>query len=127
MVYNVIYSMYTFCFYFCIHCIVLTPQNLVSICYHTKKMIYFFLGPHPQHKEVPMLGAGLCDLHHSSWILNPLSNARDRTLIFMDSGRVRFCCATVGNSKTDSFFFCLFLHTCGHVEVPRFPGVELEL
>jgi len=60
----------------------------------------FFL-LHPQHMEVPRLGVELelqlpayttatgtqglslaCDLHHSSWqrqILNPLSEARDRT------------------------------------------------
>ena len=57
-----------------------------------------FLGPHPQHVEVPRLGVEselellayatataawdpslICDLHHSSWqsqILNPLSKAR---------------------------------------------------
>ena len=31
-------------------------------------------------------------------ILNPLSEARDRTLILMDTSRVCFCCATVGTS-----------------------------
>ena len=33
----------------------------------------------------------VCDLHHSSWqcrIFNPLREARDRTLILMDSSRV---------------------------------------
>ena len=33
----------------------------------------------------------ICDLHHSSWqcwILNPLSKARDQTLILMDPSRV---------------------------------------
>ena len=62
---------------------------------------FFFLGPHPWHMEVPKLGfeselqmpayatataapdlSHICDLHHSSWqcrILNPLSEARDRT------------------------------------------------
>ena len=60
---------------------------------------FFFLGPHPQHTEVPRLGVEselelpayttatamqdpscVCDLHHSSWqpwILTPLSEARD--------------------------------------------------
>jgi len=60
-----------------------------------------FLGPHPQHMEVPRLGVELelqllayttatatpdpshvCDPHHSSqkyWNLNPLSEARART------------------------------------------------
>ena len=61
----------------------------------------------PWHTEVPRLGveselqlpayttvtatrnpSRVCDLHHSSWqlqILNPLSEARDRTCILMDS------------------------------------------
>ena len=57
-------------------------------------LFFFFLGPNPQHMEVPRLGIKLelqlpayttatqdpscvCDLHGSSWILNPLSEARD--------------------------------------------------
>ena len=71
------------------------------------------LGPHPQHVEGPRLGVQLelklpayttatatatpdlsciCDLHHSSrkhWILNPLSEARDRTHVLMDASQVR--------------------------------------
>ena len=60
---------------------------------------FCFLGPHPQHMEVPRLGVELelqllvyatatamwapshvCDLQYSSqqrWILNPLNKARD--------------------------------------------------
>ena len=36
----------------------------------------------------------ICDLYHSSWqpwILNPLSEARDRTLILMDTTQIDFC------------------------------------
>ena len=36
----------------------------------------------------------ICDLHHSSqqcWILNPLSEARDRTRNLMDTRWVRYC------------------------------------
>ena len=36
----------------------------------------------------------VCDLHHSArqhWILNPLSEARDRTCILTDPRRVRYC------------------------------------
>ena len=36
----------------------------------------------------------ICDLHHSSWqcwILNPLSKARDRTCILMDTSWVCYC------------------------------------
>ena len=71
----------------------------------------FVLGPHPRHKEVLRLGVELelqgpayttaratpgpshvCDLHHSSGqcqILNPQSEARDRTLIHTDPSWVR--------------------------------------
>ena len=69
------------------------------------RFIFFSLGPHPQHMEVPRQGVKsklwlpayttatimpepscICDLHHSSWqgrILNPLSEARDRTWVLM--------------------------------------------
>ena len=70
--------------------------------------IYFvFLGPHPQHMEVPRLGVELelllpacatatasscvCDLHQSSGqpqILNPLIEVRDRTCVLMDTSWV---------------------------------------
>ena len=68
---------------------------------------FFFLGPHPWHVEVPRLGvevelqswaygrvtampdlSHICDLHDSSWqnqILNPMSKARHRTYILMDT------------------------------------------
>ena len=70
-----------------------------------------FLGLHPLHREVPRLGVELelqlpayttatatrdlshvCDLHHSSQqrrILNPLSEARDRTRNLMDTSWVQ--------------------------------------
>ena len=77
-------------------------------------VIYLFilLGPHLWHMEVPRLGDELelqpqllasttaiatrdlsCiyHLHHSSlhhWMLNPLSKARDRTLVLVDSSCV---------------------------------------
>ena len=41
----------------------------------------------------------VCDLYHSSWqrwILNPLSEARDRTCGFMDTSQTCFCWATTG-------------------------------
>ena len=64
---------------------------------------FVFLGPHLQHMEVRRLGVKLelqlpsyttatpvlspiCDL---LWILNPLIKARDQTLAFMDTSRVR--------------------------------------
>ena len=36
----------------------------------------------------------ICDLHQSSqkrWILNPLSEARDRTCVLMDTSQTHFC------------------------------------
>ena len=47
----------------------------------------------------------ICNLPHSSRqcrILNPVSEARDQTLILMDTSHIRFCCATVG---TPTFYF----------------------
>ena len=44
----------------------------------------------------------VCDLHHSSWqcqILNPLSEARDRTHNLMVSSQIRFHCATMGTPQ----------------------------
>ena len=41
----------------------------------------------------------VCDLHHSSWqrwILNPLSEARDRTRNLTVPSRICFCCAMMG-------------------------------
>ena len=71
-----------------------------------------FPGPRLQHTEVPRLGVEselqlpayttvtatrdlscVCNLHHSSrqrWILNPLSESRDRTRILRDTGQIRF-------------------------------------
>ena len=46
----------------------------------------------------------VCNLHHSLWqywILNPLSEARDRTLIHMDTSQVFY--HDKGNSQTQCF------------------------
>ena len=48
----------------------------------------------------------ICDLHHSSWqcrIFNPLSEARDQTCIFMDTGQVHFCWTTMGTPEHGIF------------------------
>ena len=86
---------------------------------------FVFLGPHPRHMEVPRLGVEwklqllayttaiamqdlscVCDLHHSSQqrrILNPLSEARDRTHNFIVPIQIRlaagdFLCVHSTNS-----------------------------
>ena len=49
----------------------------------------------------------VCDLHHSSrqlWLLNPLSEARDRTHIVMDSSRVHLSLGHEGNSLCLEFY-----------------------
>ena len=84
-----------------------------------------FLGPHPQHMEVPRLGdeselqllactttiamrdpSQVCDLHHSSrqcWIFNPLSEARDWTHVLMDTSWVCYRWAMTGTPKWDFY------------------------
>ena len=80
-----------------------------------------FLGPDVWHMEVSRLGVKSeldlpayttatatqdlshnCNLHHSSgqcWIPVPLSKARDRTRILMNTSGICFCCATMGTHK----------------------------
>ena len=85
----------------------------VTQCVHVLFFFFFFfvfLGLHPLHMKAPRLGVELelqppayttatatwepshvFNLHYSSWqlwILNPLSEARDWTCIFMDANRV---------------------------------------
>ena len=75
-----------------------------------KKIFFVFLGPHPQHMEVPRLGvkselqllayntatatqnpSHICNLHHSlqpCQISNPLSEARDWIQVITDTSQV---------------------------------------
>ena len=86
-------------------------------------LLFFFfpLGPHPQHRQVPRLGdqyelqllaytiakamenpSGVCNLYHSSQqhqILNPLSEARDRTRILMYTSQVHYHSAPTGTPR----------------------------
>ena len=55
----------------------------------------FFLGPHPQHREVPRPGVEL-ELH-------PLSGARDQARILMDTGQVHYHGATMATPDSDLF------------------------
>ena len=81
-----------------------------------------FLWPFLRHMEVPRLGVKsepeplayttataaqdlscFCYLHHSSqrhWILNPLSEARDWTCVFMDASQISFCWVMGESSKS---------------------------
>ena len=91
-------------------------QNFILFQFYF--LTFVFLGPHLQHMEVPRLGAEsellppayatatatpdpshVYDLRNSSWqhwILNPLSEARDRTRSLMVPSRIHFRCATTG-------------------------------
>ena len=84
---------------------------------------------HPRHMEVPRLKADselqllacatatatpdqscVCDLHHSSQqcqILNPLSKARDRPHVLMDTSQVSYCWVTAGAPRICSFLMTL--------------------
>ena len=51
---------------------------------------FVFSGPRPQHMEVPRLGVESKLQPQQCQILNPLSEARDRTCIFMNSSWVHY-------------------------------------
>ena len=99
--------------------------HFFSVCFFFSFFLCFcFLGPHPQHMEIPSLEVKLelrlpayttatamwdlshvRDLHHSSRqcrIPNPLSEARDRTHILMDTSQIHLHCAT---TEAPPFFF----------------------
>ena len=88
---------------------------------------FFFLGPLPQHVEIPRIGvqselqllayttatampypSHVLYRHHSSQpcqILNPLSEARDRTHNLMVLGWIHFHCTATGIPKSPIFFY----------------------
>ena len=99
---------------------------------HGVLLLFVFLGLHPGHMEVPGLGikwelayttatatpdlSRVCNLHHNSeqrWILHPLSKARDRTCVLMDTSRVHYCWAMTGAPilvNTGCFCVCACVH-----------------
>ena len=84
-------------------------------------LFLLFIGLHRWHMEMPRLGSKselqllvyttatampdpncICDLHHSSkqhWILNPLSDARDRNHVLTDISQVLKPLSHDGNSR----------------------------
>ena len=115
----------------CVKCktevVVFSPPSSSSSFSFLFFFFFSFLGPHPWHTEIPRLGVELelqlpayttatwapshiCDLYHSSqqhWILNLLSEARDRTYILMDTSRVCNPLSHNGNSATLQFDWSL--------------------
>ena len=85
-----------------------------SSCACSLFFFFFFFRATFRHMEVPSLGvqsgmrllatatrdpSRVWDLHHSSrpcWILNPLSEARDWTRVFMETSQIRFHCTITG-------------------------------
>ena len=58
----------------------------------------------------------ICNLHHSSrqhWILNPLSDARDRACILVDTNQVLNTLSQNGNSPCSFFFFSFLFFIFG--------------
>ena len=107
----------------------LSTQTLLSLSFPRQPFFLFvffpFLGPLLQHMEVPRPGVELelllqayakatamrdpshvCNLHHSSGPLQipgPMSEARDRICILMDTNRIHFHCTTVGTPTQVNF------------------------
>ena len=95
-----------------------------NVCLDFLSFIFWFLGLHPRHVEVPRLGVKLelqlwarttatamhessciCNPHHSSQqcqIPDPLSEGRDWTRILMDTSWIHFRSATIG-TPSDHF------------------------
>ena len=102
-----------------IHC---TIRELQRLCYFLITF-FFFRWLHPGHMEVPRLvvpselhlpayttatsdPSRVCGLHHSSWqcqILNPLSEAMNRTRILTVPIQIPFRCATTRTPSSKDF------------------------
>ena len=115
-----------------------TSLKLYSLYKSKDFFVCVFLGLHLRHMEVGRLGveselwlpayttamatqdpSHICNLHHSSWwhlILNPLSKARDRIHILMDTSQVCYCWAMTGTPKSKDFFFFFFLYHLSQTE-----------
>ena len=98
--------------------------------------VFCFLRLHPWHMEVPRLGVYLellppaytratampdlshvCELYHSSqqcWMLNPRSEARDRTRNLMVPSQICFCCAMMENPSQEFLSENLGTTVLGH-------------
>ena len=108
--------------------------------------VFVFLGPNPQHTELPRLGIEselqllayttstamqasgcICGLLHCSLrqcqILNPLSEASDPPLVLMEPSCCSLPLSHNGNSWNIDFCVCVCLSFLGlhlrHMEVPR--------
>ena len=115
-------------------CWINSRANKINIHFIFIYLFIVFLGLHLQHIEVPRLGiiselqllayttatatsdlSSICDLHHSSgqrWILNPLSEDRDRNCILMDTSQDPYRRATTGIPKINFILMSTSLLKC---------------
>ena len=106
--------------------------SLFQLWFNISLSLFFFLGPHLWHMDIPRPGVELelqlpayatatatgnpscsCNPHHSPWqrqITESLSKARCRTCMLRDATRIYSCCATAG---TPLFFFFLIEFVTG--------------
>ena len=118
-------------------------MNRCSISFFLSFLFFGFLGPHLRHIEVSKLGGELeiqllayatatatqdpshvYDLYHSSWqrqILNPLSNARDRTWNLMVPSQIHFLGATMGTPGALFLYILKYIYT-----VLQFWGINVK-
>ena len=71
----------------------------------------------------------ICDIRRSlwqHWTLNPLSEARDRTRIFMDTSQVLNLLSHSGNSSTSWSSTFLLLVLQPHERRPEHPNVQMS-
>ena len=80
-------------------------QKVMFVLIYTWKFFFSFflfrvaLVAYGSSQARGQIGATAAKLHHSSrqcWIPDPLSKARDRTCIHIDSSWIHFCCAPMG-------------------------------
>ena len=114
-------------------------EALLGALIISSRFFFFFgfLGSHPWHMVIPRLGVKLdlqlpayatatatpdsshvCNLYHSSWqqwIPEPLSRARDRTCILMDSSQICLCCAIEG-TPSSGFFMDIDSYWCWQIK-----------
>ena len=104
-----------------------SPVKTTKETYDHYYFLCCFLGPRPQHVEVPRLGvqselqlpayttatatqnpSHICNLHHGSGqcqIFNPLTEARNQTRNLMVTSQIRFHCTTTGTLQGKIFKF----------------------
>jgi len=97
---NIFYLFYFILFYFIVFCLFRATPKAYGSSQARGPIRPAAAGLHHSHSNARLPGLShVCDLHHSSWqrrILNPLSEARDRTRNLMVPSQIHFHCSTTG-------------------------------